>query len=357
MIPTISIQAKLDFSAMKFLAGCAGPCITLVVPDHHPGAQEGTRRSVVQNLVRKAEQMTKDKQLLAPLEELARDPEIESGGRAFAIFRCPEFVARYSLAGRHAEKLAIGKHFQLAPFVAAALAPQEFFILGISKKRLQLFRYSNGDCRKEELPAGVPPNVEEAEGFDQPDHDLKNRSVAGPSIGTMRGVQFGTLSDREGANVYIHDFFKIVDRGLTRALGNLPLLLMGVKEDLSAYRAVAEYPHILAPEVTGNVEHWSLTEIAARAGEASLEHYFRLGEAVFGEFKEMRDRSRTLSDPSAVVRAAAEGRVHRLCVRLDAPEDFVNAAVVETLRTGGDIFALPQDRMPETQPFAAILRY
>jgi hypothetical protein len=38
-------------------------------------------------------------------------------------------------------------------------------------------------------------------------------------------------------------------------------------------------------------------------------------------------------------------------------EDLINAAVVETLRTGGEVFVLPQDKMPVTNPVAAILRY
>ena len=38
-------------------------------------------------------------------------------------------------------------------------------------------------------------------------------------------------------------------------------------------------------------------------------------------------------------------------------EDLVNAAVVETLRAGGEVFMLPQDKMQAAHPLAAILRY
>src|ERR1700690_1092001 len=92
----------LDGPAMKFLAGCQGPCITIVVPAHHPGAQEGSRKALVHALVRTAaEQMTRGKladkaaELLAPLEEIAQESGIEAGGAGFAIFRSPEYTARY----------------------------------------------------------------------------------------------------------------------------------------------------------------------------------------------------------------------------------------------------------------------
>ena len=133
----------LDSHAMKFLAGCQGPCITIVVPAHHPGAQEGSRQALVHGLVRTAgEQMTSGKladraaDLLAPLEEIAQESGVEAGGAGFAIFRSPEYTARYYLPEKPGktpvEKLVIADHFYLAPFVADAFAPHEFFVLGLS---------------------------------------------------------------------------------------------------------------------------------------------------------------------------------------------------------------------------------
>src|SRR5579859_2529576 len=186
----------LDSHALKFLAGCRGPCITMVVPAHHPGAQEGSRRALVHGLVRRAgEQMTHGKlagraaELLAPLEEIAQESGIEAGGAGFAIFRSPEYTARYYLPDKPgtapAEKMVIGDHFYLTPFVAGAFAPHEFFVLGLSLKHLRLFRYVNGEVHEQPLPAAGPSSLDAAGGFDKPDHQLENRSASGPSTGAM----------------------------------------------------------------------------------------------------------------------------------------------------------------------------
>ena len=363
----------LDSHAMKFLAGCNGPCITIVVPAHHPGAQEGSRKALVHGLVRAAgEQMRRGKlagraaDLLAPLEEIALESGVETGGSAFAIFRSPEYTARYYLpntAGKApAEKMVIGDHFYLAPFVADAFAPHEFFVLGLSTKHLRLFRFINGDCQELPLPAGVPPSLEAAGGFDQPDHQLENRSASGPSTGTMHGVHVGTLSDREAFPEYLHHFFGIVDRGLKATLSGKPLLLMGVHQEVAAYRRSSKHAHILMPDVLGNIDFLSTQDVAARAAGACRAHYQLLAERVFAEYLEMPDRVRTLAHVPAVLRAASEGRVHRLCVRagteLAGPgEDLVNAAIAETLRAGGEVFVVPQEKMQATHPLAAILRY
>jgi hypothetical protein len=246
-------------------------------------------------------------------------------------------------------------------------------VLGLSRKHLRLFEYSHGECRDLELPAGVPASLEAAGGFDQPDHDLQNRSAAGFSAGAMAGVQFGTLSDREAAGEYRNHFFGLVDRGLKPILAARPLLLMGVREEIVAYRRVAKCGEILSPEISGNTDFLTLSGIAARAADAAQMHYDLLAERAFAEYREMPERRRTLDDVRQALQAAAAGRVHQLFVRAGAEvigpmepaldsvyadgEDLVNAAVMETLRTGGDIFVLPEEKLPATSPVAAVLRY
>lgn len=359
----------LDSHAMKFLAGCTGPCVTIVVPAHHPGAQEGSRRALVHSLVRRAgEQMTQGKfaaragDLLAPLEEIAKESGVEAGGAGFAIFRSPEYTARYYLPNLPAERLAIADHFYLTPFVADAFAPHEFFVLGLSKKHLRLFRYVNGECHELPLPPRVPESLEAAGGFDQPDH-LLNRSPSGSSTGAKRGVQFGTTADRETVPEHVLHFFGVVDRELNPVLDGKPLLLMGVQEEVAAYRRAAKRAYILTSDVLGNTDFLTTSDIAAMAAEACRAHHQRLAERVLLEYQEMTDRGRTLADVPAVLKAAGEGRVHQLCVRADTEiagpggDDMINAAVAETLRNGGEVFMVPQDKLPAAHPLAAILRY
>lgn len=373
----IRIDGALDESALKLLAARSGPCITIQVPGFHPGARDGARRTLLHDLVSSASaqigaaKVAGAAELLAPLEHIAREEAIEAGGSAFAIFRSPQFIARYATPAGLAGQAVVASHFRLTPFLAAALAPTTFFILGLSKKYLRLFEYKQGECRELPLPDGVPSSLEEAGAFDAPDHDLQNRSAAGSSSGTMGGVHFGTLSDREAKGEYLHHYFLLIDRGLK--LGAAPLLLAGVHEEVAAYRRYAKHGRILDSEIVGTVEFLTLSEIAERASGAAVADHTERGQAVLAAYREMTDRRRTLGDVREVLRAAILGRVHQLCVRAQtefvspmeaevdfvhaAGEDLINAAVVETLKAGGEVFVLPQIAMPATAPVAAILRY
>ena len=51
-----------------------------------------------------------------------------------------------------------------------------------------------------------------------PDHVLDNRSAGGPSVGKMKGVLFGTNTDRERHEEYLKHFFKEIDKGVHHIL-------------------------------------------------------------------------------------------------------------------------------------------
>jgi hypothetical protein len=145
------------------------------------------------------------------------------------------------------------------------------------------------------------------------------------------------------------------------------LVLLGVREEVAEYRRIAKHTRILNSEIQGNVDLLSPAEIAALAGEAAGNEYDQLAERVLAEYRDMPDRSRTLADIAAVLQAASEGRVHRLCVRAvtegadpfanPGNDSLVNAAVIDTLRTGGEVSMVPQNKLPGAHPLAAILRY
>jgi hypothetical protein len=382
MKPALSYAGtNLDLAAMKTIARRNGPFITIEYPGYHPGASEVSRRTVLRDLVRTAQDRLKTGPLASHQTELAEsltrvwlDAEaLRTGGPGGVIFVAPDFVSEYSLRGRQSEQLAIASHPNLTPFLAQALAAREFLILDLNRKRLRLIDYAYGVCTHCAWPSSIPSTLDEFGGFDYPDHDLQNRSAAGTSTGRMRGVQFGTMSDREAAGEYLHHFFAAVDRGLAEVSAGKLVLLGGVHEEVAAFRRAATSTRLLQSEITGSLEFAALGEIATAAQDAALDHYYKLGEGVLAAVAELRDRRRSSTEIDLVLEAAASGRVHQLCVReeteflgrlnakinkigLDS-EDLINAAVVETLRTGGEVFALPAVQMTTAKPLVALLRY
>jgi len=257
--------------------------------------------------------------------------------------------------------------------------PDEFFVLILSRKQVEVLRCSGLRAEPVRLPSGVPTTLAESMAFNPPDHDLENRSAAGHSTGSMSGVRFGTGSGRETRNAYLADFYKAIDRGVRELVGpkaGCPLVLAGVDEDTALYRAVNRYGNLLARSVTGSAsEPLAGSDLISKA--YSIVRTDRAERAV-ESLRDSRERlapARFSTNLSAILRAAANGRVARLYVDRAArmlgvfdgarrsgtwhwgEEDLLNVAAIETLLQGGSAFSVPTGRIPEGAPLAAILRY
>jgi len=146
-----------------------------------------------------------------------------------------------------------------------------------------------------------------------------------------------------------------------------PLFLAGVQEELAPYRKAAKHAHILAAEYHGNVEHASLDTLAQAAAAAAVREYREASERALDSLPEIAQK--ITGDPEEVLQAAQAGRVRQIFVAEGAHmaranvagiylgEDMINAAVVEGLRTGADIFSLPGNEIKGVGPIAAVLRF
>jgi hypothetical protein len=364
MVPVINITSKLlNIDDLKLLSRQAGPCATISIPAYQPGACGGTRHAHLRHLTQIAAaqlgHLNRPKvgdDLADALELLAGTLDDGHGGPGLTMFGAPGFTAAYETPGVRAHSVTVGDRFDLLPLVATAQAPSHFFVLGISKNNLRLFHYSNGRAEDLALPAGVPVSLEAAGAFDEPEHTMDSHSPAGPSVGGLRGVRFACSGDQDSNAVYLRHFFGLVDRGLKEKLNGEPLFLAGVREELSLYRKTAKYPHIFESECHGNVEHSSVDQVAKHAAAGALREYRLATARALGALSEIRDK--IAGDPGAVLKAATEGRARQIFVAEEGtPKEAINAAVVEGLRTGAEVFTYAGTELPGFGAIAAVLRY
>jgi hypothetical protein len=364
--------------ALDTLATLQGSCLTLFLPEYAPGGSRAPHRVTAKALLRTLDNQSAGK-AFAPLKAsllaaLEQDNILEhpAGGPGVVIFAATGFQSSY-WAHDLPEHIVAGSQFYLTPLVAQASVNQDLFVLTLSTKRLHLFHYDGSKCERRAFPDGVPDNIEDASQFNRSESGLSNRKAVGASGGRAGGVHFGTISEQKTSDAYLHDFFEIVDRGLHDVLRGRFLLLLGVQEEIAAYRRASARSELLLEGHHGNADSLRLVEIAALARKAATDEYNRRSRAVLDEYYEMSDRHRTSKNVDDVLRTAVSGRIHQLCIReatpvlgklpddinsaLGANEDLVNAAAVATLRNRGQVYVLPQDQMPATEPVAAILRY
>jgi len=363
-----------------------GPRITILLPPYRPGEQgksmAGFLKTYLQELPdelaarRTPAPVTFD--LLKPLEKLTTDEEF-SGGTHFGrvLFCSHDVFQRFDLLAPVKAQCVVATYFQIRPILADLQLPQEFYVLKLSKKRVELSRCTNLHTEVVKLPKGVPETLDEALAFKPPDHDLENRATSGGPAGPTRGIRFGTGSGRETQHAYLADFYRIVDRGVAELLhrSNAPLVLGGVDEDTAAYRMVHSYANLMSKSIHGSPGgSVSEQDFLMEAYSIVRGEQVNRAAAALVEWKERLAPERFTTDLDTVLRAAADGRIDRLYVdesaqrigrlpdadggRLDGgEEDQLNVAVVETILHGGVAFGLPANRMPDNTIAAAVFRY
>jgi hypothetical protein len=363
----------VTFSEVKRLAQAEAPCVTIVVPIGDPLGLPTRMKNAVH-----AVEKSLDDRLMEPIRNLARAVETAGiWGNTLILFRSPDVFQSFLLHRKEPEMKTVEARFQVRPLLAALTREQEFFVLGLSRKHVRLLKCTQHGAEKVSLRAEVPQNFHAWLNTRKPDHDLDNHSTAGRGAGSMRGVVFGTSTDRERQDESLAHFFKAVDEGVHTVLRDNParLLLCGVEEELAVYRRVTAYPRLFKNAVHGSPDAFSDAEMHQHAIRVAMQEPSEVLEKALAHFTEHRDDRRTISDVPEIVKAAWEGRVSDLFISEGAEfrglwdpgtleiktgepqEDLLNAAALQTVLHGGQAFRMEHEEMPLGTEVTAVLRF
>lgn len=274
----------------------------------------------------------------------------------------------------------IGPHFYIRPLLPDVTRDKVFYILALSQKDVRLLRCTTRNA--EEVP--LPPQI--ATGYDaymnsaKPDHVMDNRGAPGPSAGSSKGIMFTTSSDREDKDEYLAHFYRQIDRGVEEVLRGKtePVVLAGVEYEIALYRSLHSNLHLAQESVQGAPNSLKSGELHARALDAMLRCYEKKIDDALAQYnhKVGAGASNRLKD---VVTAAHDGRVLTLLVSdslertgvfdeathtvkgretgTSEDEDLINDAAVQTILRAGQVFVVPNGKMPNGAPLAAIFRF
>lgn len=367
----------VGFHDLRLLATASSPCITIVIPLANPLELPVRLKNAIRSVTRKLEDIMPQSSdtLLEPVRELARTTETEGvWSNGLIVFRSPD-VFRYFFLHRHVPELhAVEERFQIRPLLSAVAREQRFHLLGLSRRDVRLFH-----CTQHRVEHATirPQNFRVWLATRKPDHVFENRAAAGPSVGSMKGVSFGTNTDREREDEYLVHFFKEVDNGVTALLRDdaAPLLLAGTEDEVAIYRRVSTHPRLLDQYVHGSPDGLSERELHRRAMAIAMRLCSLPLQSAIGELEKQRDKSRVSLDAQSVIKSAWEGGVADLFLSQRAEfigrwneqtyqvesgspgEDLLNAAALQTVLHGGQAFALEDEDMPEKHEVAAVLRF
>lgn len=310
--------------------------------------------------------------LVAPLLAMANEPTLaEPRKSGIALFLdCSEFFF-FEVPGSVPETVVVGNRFYIKPMLPWLTEPREFLVLDLSGNRVSLLRCWNGKMSEVPLPRGVPYTVDEIATMETQE---PGRTPKGNDR-TQRyanAISFGISSANEERRLQF--FCMMVDRGLHSYLQDigLPLVVAGSERVVHAFRKENTYPQTMAATLRGSTELMPAGDLLDLARKAIAAEQAQEAARHLMEMEEYAPGDRWSLALDEILKASAAGRVWRLFLAREAAgpgceiasltaapnaEDILNAAAIETLTHGGEVFLVPGEQLPAHASAVALFRY
>ncbi|HEX2048915.1 MAG TPA: hypothetical protein VHF27_14215 [Acidimicrobiales bacterium] len=374
MAARLTTAAEADLLSRRELRRLAevgeGPCVSILLRTHRAGRETEQDRIRLKNHLSEAEHLMSAwpgrESMLAPAHDLVDDRvfwRYQADG--LALFIAPGLFRVYRLPLPLPEKVLVADAFHLVPLLPLLTGDATFFILALSQKSVRLFEATRFTIVELD-PPDLPRSMAEALAHEDREKQLQVRSA--PTLGGGGGPALfhGHGGGDEEKKEALERYFRAVDRSVVRALGDeqRPLVLAAVDYYLPIYRAVTAYRPVVDDAVSGNPVAWPVKELHARAWALVEPGFSQTRERALSLFRSLHGTGLTVSTVGEIAAAARQGRIDLLLATTGAGDgtgdddtEMINAAALQTLLTGGNVYVVEPDMMPESLPAAALLRY
>ncbi|WP_281825547.1 hypothetical protein [Jannaschia rubra] len=362
--------------------------VSLFLPTHVRGAETRQGPIRLKNLLAEARNRLGDRgmkagdihALLAPATALLDDyPFWQHQNEGLALFLGSGGMHEHRVPLSFDERVAIGPRFHVKPLLPLLAADGAFHVLTITAERVRLFDASRFSMAEVELD-DAPEDLAEVMGKADYQNPLQAPPATRPGPGGTTISKSEVLGDspadwrKDRLVEYVRRIASVLDDRL--ASDAVPVVLVADAETGGHFARSTTLGPLLAGVIETNPAAMDDTALH-EAAYALVEPRFMAGrrEAV-GRLAALQgsDDARAMAGAEDVARSAQEGRVETLLLAEGASDrdggatgsddeaegstlDRFDAAAVQTLRHGGDVYIVPADDMPGDTRIAAILRY
>ncbi len=368
----------------------ATPAISIYLPIEREADKHDQNRIRIKNAIANAtERLTADfgktepeaEEMLEPAAELIADgrfsAEIDDG---LAIFISPDTSMVLPLPRSFDVMTLVGSHFNLKPLLPLLSHDSTFYILALSLNEVRLLRANQASAEMVELPDSVPPSLEEAMKWEDPEDRLQWHTGAPMTGAGERPATFhghgvtGDETQKENIWAYVRQVASGLDDFLERE-GN-PLILAGVEYILSIFRNHSEYAHVLDTDISGNVDDFSLQELQDASAEIMNTYMHERQQDALSQLANASGTDLFTDDVDKLVAAAHYGQIDTLFIPRgmtmrgsfdpatgvvtrseDATsDDLLERSAVATILNSGSVYLIDNDNLPTDALAAATLR-
>lgn len=367
------------------------PRVSIYMPTFRAGAEtqqnpirlKNLLRSIQEKLAESGTESAAAAEMMAPVRELVDDHAFwQTQSDGLAVFFSPEVFRTYRLPTPLDELAVVNERFHVKPLFTLLAENRPFYVLALSLKSIRLIAATQHHAEELEIP-DVPQSLTEALG----DLTRQYSQFQQPSVGARAiarsPIFHGHGTGEDNLKAEIVQFFNLADKALLKHMDrDTPVVLAGVEYLLPRYKETTELPHVLDEGLTGNADGLSPEELRDKAWEI-VEPVLTADRRKAAErYGDLLGTGRSSSRYDEILPAAHDGRIDTLFVargvrlwgaydprkrevRLQEDqeaqhkggEDLLDLAAIHAFQNGGQVYAVPQQEVPDGQAMAALFRY
>jgi hypothetical protein len=365
------------------------PCVSIYMPTVRAGSEaqqnpirlKNLLRSVQEKLAETGMESAEAADLMAPVWDLVGDPTFwQELSEGLIVFRSPEVLRTYRLPAPVEELAMVNERFHVKPLFTLLAEDRPFYVLAISLKSIRLIAATRHHAEEVETP-DVPHTLTETLGNLTRQY---SQFQAGSAKSVHRSpVYHGHGTGEDNLKAEMVQFFNLADKALMKYMDrDAPVVLAGVEYLLPRYKETTEHPHVMDEGLTGNAEGLSPEELRDKAWEI-VEPVLNADRRKAAErYGDLLGTGRASSRYDEILPAAQDGRIDTLFVargvrlwgaydpearkarlqedqdtQRQGNEDLLDLAAILTFQNGGQVYAVPQQEVPDGQAMAAVFRY
>ncbi len=371
----------------------AETCVSIYIPAHSSGVEVNEKYDALllkNNLQQARRILTEKGKSQATIEKVLQEGLSLVDNREFwntqshglALFLAEDFSKIIKTPIPLKEEVYINSSFNILPLLPLMTDDAYFFLLMLSKKDARIFR---GDAYGMELLEieGLPNGMDDVIHFEEKDNQqTMRRAGAGAGRGAISGANFhghgpGLADETE----WVIQYLKEVNQTLWTELlsqESAPLILAGTEQILGLYRQVSKY-NIVEESLSGNFDHEDKNSVYQKVQEIAAPFFKENARKALKTYYDNSATELTSSIPEDVIPASFYSQIsdlflvkdthiwgkfdeasNELVIHEEQQEGdtcLINQAALKTLKNGGAVHVLEQERMPADSKVAAFMRF
>lgn len=312
---------------------------------------------------------------LKPARELLGQPLFWSNmEHGMTVFLATDYFEVFKLPYDIREMVYVNDHFRITPLLPMTGTNGSFCLLTISQEKVRLLRCTRTtitDITPDDIPVTITGWLDETP---QPHIQYHTGSEGDGAI------FFGHGASEEDRKEVLEQFFRVIEKGIVRTMNqvNDPLILAGLKVNISIYRKINNYGRVLDNTIERNPDDLNEVQLRDLGWDIIMDFFLRDLYDSIDTFRES-PAGRISSDLSEVITSTVMGKSSAIFITKDfirwgkydesghkvlfrnepgnSDVDLMNWLSIKGIETGSNVYILPQEEMPDQSQVAALFRF